>query len=118
MKRILYLTILLFLISCNKEKSTDKISISGIVSNSIQQPIDSVKVIIEETCLMCTGSLPIDEKYTNKLGEFKVELTPKKDHSYHINFEKNGYTIKNYFSIDLKKEAQYFNIAMDKTVTK
>lgn len=49
MKRILYLTILLFLISCNKEKSIDKISISGVVSNSIQQPIDSVKVIIEET---------------------------------------------------------------------
>lgn len=113
MKTIIYICMLFCLFSCNKEKSVDKISIFGIVLNSNQFPIDSVKVILEETCFMCTGSLPIDTKYSDNSGSFRFELTPKKDHSYHIDFEKSGYTLKTYHSIDLEKEFQNFKITMD-----
>ena len=118
MKTIIYICLLICSFSCNKEKSIDEISISGVVLNSNQIPIDSVKVILEETCFMCTGSLPIDTKYTDKSGGFKFELTPKKDNSYHIDFEKRGYTIKTYHPVDLKKDNQIFNVIMDTITTK
>ena len=113
MKTILPVFVLICLFSCSKEKSIDEIRISGIVSNSNQNPIDSVKVFLKETCFMCTGSLPIETIYTDKSGSFNFVFKPNEDHSYHINFEKKGYTIKTYHPIDLKKESQNFNIIMD-----
>ena len=113
MKTILPVFILVCLFSCSKEKTIDEIRISGIVSNSHQRPIDSVKVFLNETCFMCSGSMPIETTYTDKSGNFDLIFVPKEDHSYHINFEKNGYTIKTYHPIDLKNESQNFNIIMD-----
>jgi hypothetical protein len=117
MKKIIFIFLLSHLFSCTTEKLIDKISITGIVSNSNQIPIDSVKVILEETCFMCMGSLPIETKLTNMTGGFSFELTPKSDKSYHVNFEKKGFSIKTSHSIDLKKDNQVFNVIMDSIPT-
>ena len=118
MKRIVFLGLLVCLFSCSKEKSIDEIRISGIVSNANQNPIESVKVILNETCFMCTGSLPIETTYTDKSGNFNFVFKPGEDQSYHLNFEKRGYTIKTHHSIDLKKESQNFNIVMDAIIAR
>ena len=118
MKSILYVFVLVCLFSCSKEKSIDEIQISGIVSSTNQNPIDGVKIFLNETCIMCTGSLPIETTYTNKSGSFNFVFKPKEDHSYHIRFEKKDYTIKTYHPIDLKKESQNFNIIMDTVIAK
>ncbi len=114
MKPILYtLLLLFFIISCDKEKSIEKITINGIVSDTSNNRLDSVKITLEETCFMCMGALPIETKYS-KDGIFKFEFTLRKEHSYHLDFEKKGYIIKSYHGIENNKETQYFNIIMQK----
>jgi hypothetical protein len=113
MKKIFILILIFFFISCNNEKTIDKITISGIINDINNNSIDSVKITLEEsTCFMCMGPLPIETKYSDESGSFGFIFTPKKNKLYHINFEKKGYIKKTYY-VNLNQEYQNCNITIE-----
>lgn len=104
--------LLMLCVSCNKDgKVIKKITVTGTVSD-MDVPLDSVEVTLKETCFMCMGAIPIETQYSEN-GSFSFELTPRKDQSYHMDFEKNGYNKSTYY-VDLKQEIQNCTIIMER----
>ncbi len=110
MKPLLYVMLLMLCVSCHKEE-IKKITVTGTVSDT-DSPLDSVKVTLEETCFMCMGSIPIETRYSEN-GSFSFEFTPRKEQSYHLDFEKAGYYRRTYY-VDLKQKVQSCTIIMER----
>lgn len=115
---ILLFTILVIVISCRKIELfkpypiAEKITINGTVSDVNNNLLDSVYVRLYESSFM-TIAIPINNMYS-KDGIFKFEFTPEEKYTYHLNFEKKGYRIDTYHSVDKKKEFQEFNVIMER----
>ncbi len=97
-----------------EEKVEDKIIIIGTITDTENNPLDFVKVIIKENTFM-SYSIPISNTYSNNLGRFELEFFPKKGHVYNFNFEKSGYDLEGYYEIKNDKQYQKYEIKMKKT---
>ena len=112
MKPFLFIMLLLIGISCKKvNQAAERITITGTVSDTKGNALDSVEVTVKESCFMCMGVLPIETTHSEQ-GAFKIEFNPRKGQSYRVDFVKKGYSSKIY-NVDLYKEIQYVDIIMN-----
>ncbi|MBX3165438.1 MAG: carboxypeptidase regulatory-like domain-containing protein [Bacteroidetes bacterium] len=94
------------------EKRPTTLYISGIVTDKqTSAPLDSVKISLYRGYY---GNGYDSDYYTTSNGKYSFSLTPTSSTSYYLNFIKKGYNMISNRAVDLNKEYQEFNIAMDK----